>query len=250
MGDLAAFDYMAVCERLRTDQEEHARQQEYKGSSTAVAPEIIPVTRRKAEWLSAWGVPTRMRDNVIPQEMVDENGEYVVDENGEQRMAGLVNTKALGAISDFMKCGKEAWCLVLSADKGAGKSTAAAYWLSVLAGKKAEMPDKPPTYWHTGPGLARVNSYGEEWERLIKVQNMVIDDLGIEYMDRNGNLLTRLDELLYTRHNEYLKTVITTNLNGGDFRRRYGERISDRIREGIPHGGGLIEIDDKSMRYG
>ena len=100
----------------------------------------------------------------------------------------------------------------------------------------------------SGTRLASVNGYNSEFEKLAQVSLMVLDDLGIEYLDKNGNFLQRLDEIMDERYSNYRKTIITTNLNSEDFKARYGERIADRIREGFGHGGAFMELSDKSMR--
>ena len=83
---------------------------------------------------------------------------------------------------------------------------------------------------------------------MMQSKLMVIDDLGIEYLDKNGNFLQRLDELLDERYSNFRKTIITTNLNADAFKDRYGERVADRMREGFTWGGGFIELADDSMR--
>lgn len=193
-----------------------------------VSPKAVITDENRELWLSAWGVPTRIRDNLGHDEFHD--------------------TEAIEYAKQFLKSGKEAWCMILSADKGAGKSTAAGYFLRESVWQPGKPSLKPPTYWRTGSGLARLSNYGPEWESVIKSRFMVIDDMGMEYLDKNGNLLTKLDEIFYYRHGEYLKTFITTNLNRDDFVYRYGERIVDRVREGVPHGGGFFGINRKSMR--
>ena len=80
-------------------------------------------------------------------------------------------------------------------------------------------------------------------ERVI-----VIDDLGVEYLDKNGYFSHRLDELIDERYSNYRKTVITTNLNAKAFQTRYGARVADRIREGFKHGGAYVEIAMGSLR--
>jgi DNA replication protein DnaC len=77
---------------------------------------------------------------------------------------------------------------------------------------------------------------------------MVIDDLGVEYLDKNGNFLQRLDELIDERYSNYRQTIITTNLNVKAFKERYGERVADRIREGFEFGGAFMELAESSMR--
>lgn len=183
----------------------------------------------KIEVVSSWGVPKRIAEN----------------------LQILKDTKAIRIIDEFLQSDEGGWCLVLSADKGAGKSTAAAYWLM----KQTELHDLNPAVmgapvrrWWSGTRLARVNGYTSEFEKLAQVNFMVLDDLGIEYLDKNGNFLQRLDEIMDERYSNYRKTVITTNLNSEDFKSRYGERIADRIREGFGYGGSFMELSDKSMR--
>tara|TARA_B100000029_G_scaffold373691_1_gene367937 strand:+ start:961 stop:1686 length:726 start_codon:yes stop_codon:yes gene_type:complete len=179
--------------------------------------------------VSSWGVPKRIAEN----------------------LKDLKDTKAIRIVEDFINAPDRGWCLILSADKGAGKSTAAAYWLmkqAIMADLNPSVMGAPVRKWWSGTRLARVNGYNSEFEKLAQVSFMVLDDLGIEYLDKNGNFLQRLDEIMDERYSNYRKTIITTNLNSEDFKARYGERIADRIREGFNHGGAFMELSDKSMR--
>ena len=92
------------------------------------------------------------------------------------------------------------------------------------------------------------HSYNQELEKMMQVSVMVIDDLGVEYMDKNGHFSHRLDELIDDRYSNYKKTIITTNLNKKDFQARYGNRVTDRIREGFKHGGDYLEFSGRSLR--
>ena len=157
------------------------------------------------------------------------------------------NTSSIIAVKKFMESPKEAWCLVLAGPKGCGKSTAGAYY---LWDKTKSMTSSPPKNmrWWTASRVARVSGYNDHLDEMMSVPLMVIDDLGVEYLDKNGYFNHRLDELIDDRYSNYRKTIITTNLNAKDFQTRYGARVADRIREGFKHGGGYVEFNEASLR--
>ena len=157
------------------------------------------------------------------------------------------DTSALMAVKEFMEAPKEAWCLVLSGPKGCGKSTAGAYYLWNKTRSMAASPPKDMRWW-TAARVARVSGFNDHLEKMMSVSVMVIDDLGVEYLDKNGYFNHRLDELIDDRYSNYRKTIITTNLNSEDFQTRYGARVADRIREGFKHGGGYVHFNELSLR--
>ena len=157
------------------------------------------------------------------------------------------DTSALLAVKKFMEAPKEAWCLVLAGPKGCGKSTAGAYYLWNKTKSMASAPPKDMRWW-TASRVARVSGFNDHLEKMMSVPLMVIDDLGVEYLDKNGYFNHRLDELIDDRYSNYRKTIITTNLNSQDFQARYGDRVADRIREGFKHGGGYVEFNEISLR--
>ena len=62
---------------------------------------------------------------------------------------------------------------------------------------------------------------------------LAIDDLGtepVEVMDY-GNIITPVIDLLTKRYEAQLFTIVTTNLDPKDIRKRYGDRIADRLNE-------------------
>ena len=68
---------------------------------------------------------------------------------------------------------------------------------------------------------------------LARYDLLGIDDLGtepVEVMDY-GNVMTPLIDLLTKRYDAQLFTVVTTNLGPNDIRKRYGDRIADRLNE-------------------
>ena len=159
----------------------------------------------------------------------------------------LKETTALKAVNLFMTKPRDAWCLVLAGPKGCGKSTAAARYLWEDTASRTASPPKTQRWW-TAAKVSRVSSFNDELEKLMETAVLVIDDLGVEYMDKGGHFSHRLDELIDYRYSNYRKTIITTNLNKKDFNSRYGVRVTDRIREGFKHGGDYKEIDEKSLR--
>jgi len=156
-------------------------------------------------------------------------------------------TTAMKAVSRFMKASRDGWCLILAGPKGTGKSTAAAHYLWATAPKGYS--GLPTTQrWWTAAKVSRVSSYDDQLESLMKVPVLVIDDLGVEYIDKNGHFLSRLDELIDARWSNFRRTIITTNLNPPDFQKRYNSRVTDRIRHGFKHGGEYVQINEKSLR--
>ena len=68
---------------------------------------------------------------------------------------------------------------------------------------------------------------------LVQNEMLAIDDLGtepVEVMDY-GNIITPVIDLLTKRYEAQLFTIVTTNLNPKEIRKRYGDRIADRLNE-------------------
>ena len=157
-------------------------------------------------------------------------------------------TSAIKAVELFMKSEKGGWCLVLAGHKGCGKSTAAAHYLFEATKKCTPTSAPKDKRWWTAANVCRVSSYNKDLENLMTLPVLIIDDLGVEYMDKGGHFRHRLDELLDARYSNFRKTIITTNLNKKDFEDRYGGRVTSRIREGFKDGGDYAVINDKSLR--
>ena len=72
----------------------------------------------------------------------------------------------------------------------------------------------------------------EDWnqfeKRLRQTPLLVLDDLGAEWVA--GWVLTKVDAVIAERYNRRRATIITTNLSSADMRRRYTDRIIDRLR--------------------
>lgn len=82
-------------------------------------------------------------------------------------------------------------------------------------------------------------------ERVQKVQFLVIDDVGKEHRAKNSGFAeNQLDALLRHRHKWLLSTVITTNLDPGEFRDIYGVSASDLCREAMM----VVPLEGQSLR--
>lgn len=198
-----------------------------------------------AEVYSYRDIELSLQKQGIPQRAIDTLNSGSFEEH----------TAAIKAVREFAESSKEGWCLVLSGDKGCGKSTAAAFYLenrTIRIAKKNRgahsFPIPSRQFWWTAAKINRVSSYDAKLENLMRIPVLIIDDLGVEYADKGGHFNGRLDELLSARYDNYKKTIITTNLNAKDFEERYGKRISSRIMHGFEHGGNFVQIEDKSMR--
>jgi len=126
--------------------------------------------------------------------------------------------------------------LVLSGEKGSGKTVGAAWW--------ALHRDRPTRFLRAS-ALARLSRYADERAELYEnCRALVLDDVGAEYSDEKGSFVSDLDELIDTFYGDRRRLVITTNCDGKKFRERYGERITDRLAE----CGWWEVITDTSMR--
>jgi DNA replication protein DnaC len=113
--------------------------------------------------------------------------------------------------------------LVLSGPPGCGKTTAAARW--------ALSKYWPPKFLRA-TAFASSSRYDQERrDGWLKAEALVLDDLGAEYADAKGNFLVDLDELVDTFYGDKRPLLITTNCTAEEFKKRYGNRVVDRLRE-------------------
>lgn len=138
---------------------------------------------------------------------------------------------------------------ILSGNVGCGKTYAAHAWL-------LDATTRSPLEWRsngirmaTSAWFARTSRYGadgEKFDLLSASRKLVLDDLGVEYGDKTGSYLVDLDELFDLRWRSKSPTLITTNLPSEEFKKRYGNRLYDRARD----GGGWFNVKHTSMRNG
>ena len=153
-------------------------------------------------------------------EICGRHGELVLSEAFDRKAPAV---EAIGAwAQDPKRC-----LAVLSGPPGTGKTTTAACWAFWFA---SGSPSRFPT-WITAAAFARSSRYGDERDGLLKASALVIDDLGVEYLDAKGSFKVDLDELVDRFYASGRPLVITTNLDPRQFEERYGARVVDRFAE-------------------
>jgi len=76
----------------------------------------------------------------------------------------------------------------------------------------------------------------KDWAYLERVKNvefLVIDELGKEPVTKNGNELIVLDELMKGREEQGFPTIICTNLNLDDIKKKYGATFYSMIKQSV-----------------
>lgn len=111
---------------------------------------------------------------------------------------------------------------VLSGGVGCGKTTAAAWWAQ---------RNYPRALFVRASTFARASRYGAQRDEWVGARTLVLDDLGTEYTDDKGSLIGDLEELVDVYYGDRKPLLITTNLAAAAFASRYGERITDRLRQ-------------------
>lgn len=153
------------------------------------------------------------------------------------------DTEAMQAVKRWRADSSKTW-LVLCGSKGAGKTVAAASVAreAIVTGSTAEL--YPVTK------LAKLSGFAagaDDMERLKQVGVLVLDDAGTEVL--NDWAKAQLFELIDYRHENYGRTIITSNLlwrprDGQGLEARLGERIVDRILQ----AGSVVQLSAESKR--
>lgn len=121
----------------------------------------------------------------------------------------------------------DTWALSLMGTKGSGKSFSAAW--AVL-----QSTLRPVVWLHSPTACARP-LYGPlaqaDMERAQKCALFVLDEFGAEMASAPWQ--TMLEAVLGVRYARGLKTIVTSNLAKEEFDKRMGERLADRLKEGI-----------------
>jgi len=109
-----------------------------------------------------------------------------------------------------------------------------------------------PVCWgrfYHAPRVARelldFDAQTETMAELCETPLAVLDDLGAEHLRRDGMLEALFDELICFRESSRLPTVLTSNLTPELFRRRYGDRVWDRL---AGPWGRIVALGGDSLR--
>jgi hypothetical protein len=175
-------------------------------------------------------VKRRVQDFRVPERIV------------EILAQGTDKTDAIQAVDAWANA--KPWCLILSGDKGTGKSVAAAYWLWRFQAAKMQSSQTAKPSWFRVNDLMLMGNYNTDLRELWYSSRLVLDDVGNEFQDAKGSLAAMLYGIVDHRHGDMLKTIITTNLTLDEMKKRYDPRIMDRLREGAE----FVNILGTSMR--
>lgn len=169
--------------------------------------------RKRAEWEG--GSMGRLVDMGVPQGLAT------------LAVGPLDRTDALAAVNAFLANDRR--FLWLWGKAGSGKTVAAVQAL------RERGPGRGLFLRATEAAALSMfeKSHTERWALALEVPVLVLDDAGME--SRSDYWASRFDALVDSRH--WLtagKTVITSNLEPGQIKGHYGERISDRLRQWAP----------------
>lgn len=141
--------------------------------------------------------------------------------------------------------------LFLYGDPGNGKTTMANAMRSLvnmLYGNEYRYEDRKGVVSISALDLTAITKEEQSGEirRLKTTELLHIDDVGTEPTSVKvwGNEISPLTDILYSRYDAMLYTVITSNLTDEDILPRYGARISDRFREMFAY----LSFENKSYR--
>lgn len=177
-------------------------------------------------------------------------------------LGGTWVTPAVTRVREFAS--STAAVLVMSGRPGCGKSVAACLWLlegryrpKAVASRSDHVWDqevlrKVSRRWVSAVDLARAGSFGDAvedtWRPAEKAELLVVDDLGQEMLDTKGWALGNMVALLCRRFDEGLRTVVTTNMCGADWKARYCSSDGGRLADRLAQGGEFWETSSSSLR--
>jgi DNA replication protein DnaC len=118
--------------------------------------------------------------------------------------------------------------VVLAGLPGVGKSVAALLWLWEVSKQRPEC-----MRWIQSGEIARRYAYdADAFDGITRIWALVIDDLGLDYVDDKGRYVQVLEEILDKRFANMRRTMVTTNIVETDvFEKRYGKRLYSRLCE-------------------
>lgn len=140
----------------------------------------------------------------------------------ETAAEAAAETDALRGVRGWLQS-SERWCILVG-PVGTGKSVAASWAVARVleTGRWALMT--------TAARVGRLSTWDDagELDRLERADLLVVDDVGAEAANDHARVTLR--SLLDARHDRGNRTILTTNLVGGQLSKWLGERITDRIK--------------------
>lgn len=181
--------------------------------------------------LADWGVGLKERQAVLDRK-------------------ALTKTRAMASVMAAID--KRLSPLVLWGGTGAGKSVAAAYWLTRCARVQIHTAELGSSWqWDGRTKFATVfdlqrkarsfDPKDKAWmDDVLHCRALVLDDLGQEA----GDLRAQVSEVIFERHRQGRLTCITTNLAPDAFGARYDDRNVSRILQ----GGAFLDCGSSDLR--
>ncbi len=127
---------------------------------------------------------------------------------------------------------------VLCGGCGSGKTTLVKAFQNLLCYLNIPIPDGHGRVWGLRLCDAKEIAYIARTDypaflSLMRALMLAVDDVGIEPLEvmEYGNVVSPMVELLSKRYDGQLFTLLTTNLTPDGIRKRYGDRIADRLNE-------------------
>ncbi len=127
---------------------------------------------------------------------------------------------------------------VLCGGCGSGKTTLVKAFQNLLGYLNIPVPDGHGKVWGLRlcdakeiANIARTDY--PAFLTLMRAPMLAVDDVGIEPLEvmEYGNVVSPMVELLTKRYDGQLFSLLTTNLTPEGIRKRYGDRIADRLNE-------------------
>ncbi len=146
---------------------------------------------------------------------------------------------------------------VLCGGCGSGKTTLVKAVQNLLCYLNIPVPDGHGKVWGLRLCDAKEVTYLARTDypaflSLMCAPMLAVDDVGIEPLEvmEYGNVVSPIVELLTKRYDGQLFTLLTTNLTPESIRKRYGDRIADRLNEMaivIPFKNSSYRADSASL---
>lgn len=133
-------------------------------------------------------------------------------------------TKAMADAREWLSGDK--MFLLFVGECGSGKSAAAAWTL-------LQARDEEHGAFVCVTEMARLSRFDDarEWDRLLRVPWLVVDDVGNE--TRSAFFAERFFELINERHGMRRRTALSCNIKVSEFKARYGARVESRLRPDV-----------------
>jgi DNA replication protein DnaC len=154
----------------------------------------------------------------------------------------LEDTCSLGAARDLLRS-DDAWSLTLLGHHGVGK-TFAGEWLLLEAIRSKRAVNDGSLKLITPYDLFEAAHQPGSRARFQRSGILVIDDLGCESRRQQPQLNWVLFDIINYRWRNMKKTLLTSNLSAKAFLGRYGQRVTDRLK----NGGRCVAVTGPNLR--